>query len=351
MDTARLTSFIAEQTGASSVQVENVHRLSGGAIQENWAADLVLTQKGDSKTLPVVVRCDAVSGVSDSRSRAEEYALLRAAFARGVTVPEPLWLGQSGVFGRDFFVMQRVRGVAAGHRVVRDVSLGGDRRQLTQRLGEEIAKIQRIQPESELAFLERPDGHPALDFVQRSRTYLDQHHTPYPAIEWGLRWLERQVPDAATWHEEQLVFAHRDFRTGNLMFDEQGLVAVLDWEFAAWSHPLEDLGWLCANCWRFGQRGEERAVGGIGSREDLLAGYNRVSGRNVKPAELRYWEVFGQIRWAVIAIAQAERYLSGREASVELAMTSHLVPQLELEILRMTGIDFARGSSKEVPHA
>lgn len=342
MDTVKVAGFLAARTGAQSVLVENVRKLSGGAIQENWAADLVVSGGSHDGTVAVVVRCDAPSGVSDSHSRAQEFALLKAAFDAGVTVPEPLWLGDKSVFGRDFFVMRRVNGAAAGHRLVKDLSLGGDRALLTQRLGEEIAKIQRVQPSAELAFLERPDIHPALHFIARSRAYLDNHHTPYPALEWGLRWLEKHVPDRASWTQDQLVLAHRDFRTGNYMVDAQGLTAVLDWEFAAWSHPLEDLGWLCARCWRFGQQGDAKAAGGIGSREDLLAGYNRVAGRSVAPAELYYWEVFGELRWAMIAIGQGERHISGREPSLELALTSHIVPELELHILRMTGIDFSK---------
>lgn len=351
MDPERLGQFIAAQTGADAVQVKDLRKLSGGAIQQNWAADLVLSRGADRQVLPVVVRCDAPSGVSESRSRPQEFALLSAAFAAGVRVPEPLWLGDASVFGREFFVVRRVSGVAAGHRLVRDMSLGGDRAQLTRRLGEEIAKIQRIKPAPKLDFLPRPTEHPALHFIATSRDFLDRHHTAYPALEWGLRWLERNLPDADTWRSEQLVLAHRDFRTGNLMIDEHGLTAVLDWEFAAWSHPLEDLGWLCAPCWRFGQRGEERAAGGLGSREDLLVGYNRVAEAQVKPGDLYYWEVLAEVRWALIAVAQAERHNSGSERSLELALTAHIVPQLELQILRMTGIDRTAARRGGTAHA
>jgi hypothetical protein len=44
------------------------------------------------------------------------------------------------------------------------------------------------------------------------------------------------------------------------------------------------------------------------------------------------------IRWAVIAADQAQRHLSGEDRSLELALTGHIVPELEWEILRMTGV-------------
>lgn len=338
MDTEKIAAFLAGKTGAGSVRIDNLRKLSGGAIQENWAADLLIDGGPQTGTIAVVIRCDAPSGVGHSHTRAQEFALLSAAFAAGVTVPEPLWLGDKSVFGRDFFVMRRASGTAAGHRLVKDLALGGDRVALTRRLGEEIARIQQVAAAPALAFLERPQQHPALHFIQQARLFLDGYHTPYPALEWSLRWLEQNVPDVAAWRSEQLVLAHRDFRTGNYMVDGAGLTAILDWEFAAWSHPLEDLGWLCARCWRFGQQGDGKAVGGIGARADLLAGYNAVAGRQVRAADLFYWEVLAELRWAIIAIQQGERHISGREPSLELALTGHIVPELELHLLRLTGL-------------
>ena len=42
------------------------------------------------------------------------------------------------------------------------------------------------------------------------------------------------------------------------------------------------------------------------------------------------------VRWATIACQQAERHILGAESSIELALTGHVVPQLELEILTLT---------------
>ena len=56
---------------------------------------------------------------------------------------------------------------------------------------------------------------------------------------------------------------------------------------------------------------------------------------------MHYWEVAAHVRWAVIALQQAARHLSGEERSLELALTGRLVPELELEILNL--IDAAEG--------
>jgi aminoglycoside phosphotransferase (APT) family kinase protein len=231
--------------------------------------------------------------------------------------------------------MRRAAGTAAGHKLVRDLSLANDRPALTRQLGRELARIHSIRPpRDDLDFLLVPEQHPALLFIEESRRFLDDYHSAFPALEWGLNWLEDHLPAL-----EPLCLVHRDFRTGNYMVDKSGLTAVLDWEFTAWSQPLEDLGWLCARCWRFGQSGDDYAVGGIGKREDLFAGYAEVSGRLPSASEVYYWEVFAHLRWAMIAIKQGERHLSGAEPSLELALTAHIVPELELHILRMTGLE------------
>jgi aminoglycoside phosphotransferase (APT) family kinase protein len=328
-----LEGFLQRATGAAHVAIGEAKLLSGGSIQENWAIRANLMGAAGEPQLDLVVRTDAPSGVHVSHSRSEEFALLRAAFAAGVTVPEPLWLCEdASLIGRQFFVMRRVSGVAASHLVVKDARYGGDRTRLLERLGGELARIHSIRPpRADLAFLPKPEGSPALHHVRRLRADLDAHNTPHPALEWGLRWLERHAP--AT---DEVVLCHRDFRTGNYMVDENGLTAVLDWEFSAWGDPLEDIGWFCAKCWRFGQPGE---AGGIGARDDFYRGYERVSGRRLDRALVRYWEVMAHLNWAVIAIQQAQRHVSGEETSLLLALTGHIVPELEYEVLAMTETD------------
>jgi aminoglycoside phosphotransferase (APT) family kinase protein len=326
-----LQTFIADKACAQRVRFSEFTLLSGGAIQENWLAVAQVEGGPLAGELQVVIRIDAASGVAASHGRAQEFALLTAAFAADVTVPEPLWLcSDLALIGRPFFVMRRVAGLAAGHVLVKDLRWAVDRPALTQRLGEELARIHSIRPgHPALGFLPLTDAAPAVHSVQRYRAFLDAHRGAYPALEWSLRWLERHAPPA-----DEQVLCHRDFRTGNYMVDAQGLTAILDWEFAGWSDPLEDIGWFCAQCWRFGRDALE--AGGVGTREDFYLGYERVSGRVVPRDQVYYWEVMAHMNWAIIALQQAERHVSGEEESLLLALTGHLVPQLEYTLLQMT---------------
>jgi aminoglycoside phosphotransferase (APT) family kinase protein len=326
-----LEEFLAEASGAEGVEVLQAKPLSGGAIQENWLLDISLEGGPQEGRHALVLRTDSPSGVAVSLSRAQEFKVLRAAFDAGVKVPEPLWLCEDPeVLGRPFYLMRRAQGVALGSRIVKDTTLGGDRRKLVEQLGAEMARIHSIKPPREdIDFLDMPEGNPAFYTVQRNRAYLDQLGTPRPALEWGLRWCERHAPES-----NEIVLVHQDFRTGNYMIDEEGLTAVLDWEFAAWGDPMSDLGWFCARCWRFGR--DELEAGGIGAREDFYRGYTEASGREVDDKAVRYWEVIAHIRWAVIALQQGARHVSGAEPSLELALTGRRTPEMEFDILEMT---------------
>ncbi|HEX4573059.1 MAG TPA: phosphotransferase [Dongiaceae bacterium] len=320
---SRLAAFIAAAAGLPA-QIAAARPLRGGAIQENW----LVTAEIGGKTEELVLRTDAPTSLDVSHGRAQEFALLRAAHRAGVAVPEPLWLCRDhAVLGQDFYLMRRIAGVAQGHRVVKDKSLGGDRSKLAQRLGAELALIHSIKPGAPgLEFLPVPEESPALAAIAGYRSHLDRWERGYPVLEWGLRRLELTAPAS-----DEIVLTHQDFRTGNYMIDAAGLTGILDWEFAAWGEPMTDIAWFCARCWRFGADSLE--AGGIAPRSDFYRGYEQASGRRIDSAAVHFWEAMAHIRWAVIALQQAHRHVSGGEASLELALTGRLLPELELMLI------------------
>lgn len=323
MDEVRRTALNAWLSAAADepVEISAASLLSGGAIQQNWA--LSLTWGGAAEEW--VLRTDNAATLAVSLSRTAEYALLRAAFDAGVTVPEPLFCcADTAVIGAPFFVMRRVGGTATAFRLAKQAAAVGGDAELVRQAGREMARIHSIvPPRDDLDFLGVPPPDAGADFVRAMRERLDAAGTPRPVLEWGLSALERHpLPPLPP------VLCHNDFRTGNLMVQDHAITAVLDWEFASWGDPHADLGWLCAPCWRFGNLALE--AGGLGPRSALLEGY----GPGADPSRLPFWELAASLRWAVIAADQGARHLSGQERGLELALTAHIIPELELDILR-----------------
>lgn len=321
----RLEAWLARSLGASRVAVEEVSRLSGGAISENLALTLAVEDGALVGRHAAVLRAAPPMEVSASLNKAQEFAVLRAAFAAGVTAPEPLVCCEDqAVLGRSFYVMRRATGVAAGFRVVKAEA---PRRDLARELGRQLGKLHTVRPGAPgLEFLPLPDPSPALDAARLYRRWAGDVAEQDPVLAYGLRWLEVNAPP-----RDEVVLCHRDYRTGNYMVQDGRLTAILDWEFAGWSDPMEDLGWFCARSWRFGRF--DREAGGIADRADLYAGYEETAGRRVDETRVAYWEASAYLRWAAIAIQQGRRHTSGTEPSLELALTGRMLPEIEHDLL------------------
>jgi aminoglycoside phosphotransferase (APT) family kinase protein len=282
--------------------------LAGGASKEAWAVD------ADGRRL--LVR-RAAGGVihRHTLSLRHEFEVLQAAHAADVKVPEPV-LYIEDLEGREAFVMERIEGETIGRRIVRMAVP----EQLPVQMAEELAKIHAL-PAEQLAFLEEAT-------IDRLVDELDEVGEPHPAIELGLWWLRENQPPP-----RPFVVVHGDFRIGNLAIDEHGLVGVLDWEFAHLDDPARDLSFGLVRAWRFGV--DELRLGGIADVEPYLERYNELTGFEVRPEELDYWELAGNVGWAIGCLTQAQRHLSGRDRSVELAILGRLGAEVEHEICEL----------------
>lgn len=307
---------------ALGARVERAVLLPGGASKEAWAVDTA-----DGREL-LVRRAGGGVIHLDTLSLRDEFEVLVAAGEAGVTVPTPIaYLGE--VDGREAFAMERVRGETIGRRIVKSPPVG-----LPEQMAAELARVHAIPP-SRLPFLTRGD------LFERLLAELDSVDEPHPAIELGIAWCQERLPLARA-----AVVSHGDFRVGNLVVSEHGIVAVLDWEFAKLSDPAEDLAWPLVRAWRFGA--DERRLGGVGDVEPYLARYGELTGLEIGPDELYAWEVLGNVKWAIGSLTQARRHLRGEERSVELAILGRLSVEMEAELLHLLGhFPSAAGASSQ----
>ena len=322
-----LAEFLKAASAADAVEIGRIALLAGGAIQENWAIDAEFDGGALAGPQRLVLRTDASTGVPSSLGRVEEFAVLQAVFAASVTVPEPLFVcADTSVLGKPFFVMRRVAGSALGRPITLDPMLEPARPGIADRLGRELARMQTVRPpRSDLDFLTTIGP---VQHIAAFRAYLDGHPNPRPVLEWALRWTETHLPEPLP-----PVLCHRDFRTGNYMLEGTRLTAILDWEFAGWGDPDEDIGWLCCKGWRFGRL--DREAGGIAGRAPFYRGYEAESGRRLDPERIKFWEVMANLRWAVIALQQSDRFLIGGARNLSTAITGRRATECELELLML----------------
>jgi aminoglycoside phosphotransferase (APT) family kinase protein len=106
---------------------------------------------------------------------------------------------------------------------------------------------------------------------------------------------------------------------------------VLDWEIAHLGDPMEDLGWISVNSWRFGA---EPPVGGFGTREELFAGYT-AGGGTLDTARVHFWEVFGTLKWGIMCMMQYGVFDRGIDRSVERAAIGRRSSETEIDLLEL----------------
>jgi len=324
-------SLAAALHGAlGTVTIEGLTRLSGGASRETWSFDAV--GAGGART-ELVLRRDPPGRPSEPGAMSREARVIKASRAAGLAVPEVLVSTEEpDLWGTAGLVMRRVAGETIARRILRDDAYRQARKVLVRQVGGFAAGLHA---------LEVPGHLPAADPLAGLRAQLAEFEQVSPVFDLALRTLEADRPP-----DRQPVIVHGDLRLGNLIVGPDSLRAVIDWELVHAGDPAEDLGWFCVKAWRFGARAP---AAGLGSREELLAAYRAAGGADITPDELRWWEVFGTLRWGVICMEQAQAHLSGAHRSVELAAVGRRVCEQEWDLLLLLAPDASAQAAARRP--
>src|SRR5262245_41156104 len=141
-----LTDFLKRsyQPSPRQLHVENLRLLTGGASRQTWSFDAVIEQAdGQVVTLPLILRSDPQEGPQAVMDRSLEFRVIEAAYAEGVLVPKPYFLGDTSL-GVPFFIMERIEGETIPRRLFRDRDYNQARQLITRQLGARLARIHRV---------------------------------------------------------------------------------------------------------------------------------------------------------------------------------------------------------------
>ena len=322
----RLQRAVVRHIGGPGT-VHDLRRLTGGATKGTWVFDaevadrrrrfiMQLTSAGapegsDTATAGApTAGSNAGPGAANRRLAAQDdAALLKAARAAGVPAPEVCAVLDPGDGLGSGHITACVEGETLGARILREPKYAGARGRMAAQCGTILAAIHRIDPAA-TPFLRRRDAAAQLADYRRM---VEGFGYRRPALELGLAWVHAHLPAPVP-----ATVVHGDFRTGNLIVGEDGIRCVLDWELAEVGDPMQDLGWLCVKSWRFGGAAP---VGGFGTRQQLFEAYEQASGTRVDGERVRFWEAFGNVKWAIMCLSMG----LGRRDAGALPGLEHLV--------------------------
>ncbi len=297
-------------------------RLSGGASQEIWALEAEISghiEKLILRRSPGGAPRESVSIVPLET----EALVIETARHTGVAAPRVRMVLKPEDSAGEGYVMDLLPGETIARKILRDAEFDEVRPKLARQCGEILARIHHVDTAPLKNILPVMDGPTQL---RRYRELYDAYNYPHPVFELAFKWLEPRLAKA-----KRQTLVHGDFRHGNLLISPRGVEAALDWELTHIGDPLEDIGWICTNSWRFGVA--DKVVGGFGDLADLLAGYEAAGGGRVDPEDVRSWIVYGSLKWGVMCMTMYQGFL--RDRSVERAAIGRRSSETEIDLVNL----------------
>ena len=319
----RLTSACQRHLG-EGVAVSGVRRLTGGAASSTWKFDLALA---DGVVRPSILRMSQVQDtMTNGIDKLTEAKVQAAVAATGAPVPSVLFELDEADGLADGYVMECVEGESIPQKI-----LGNDVYKVAlERMQTQCAEVLARIHSTDVSMITTLPVLSALDQLESFEKVYRESAQALPVFEIAFRWLRSHAPLLP----DQPTLVHGDYRTGNfLVLPQSGISSVLDWELAHRGDPMEDIGWLCVNSWRFGHR--DFAVGGFAHRAPFYQAYADAAGTAVDPERVHYWEVFGVLKWGVICLHMTAAHLSGEQRSVERAAIGRRVSETEIDLVQL----------------
>jgi aminoglycoside phosphotransferase (APT) family kinase protein len=228
------------------VRVTKFAVLDGGFSKKTI---MVQTEDGLNGVQEMVIRAELLVSFlcfegSDVTQEFHSIQLMRQA---GLPIAEPLWLEDDrSHLGMRFIVSRRAIGKTVGGNFRNNEEMSPEQVQSMMNTFIKMHSI-KLDPADPLAQKSHFKEWLGLKTVRDATHYYVTVFMPRlikltglpasPQVIRALKWLERNIPDAT----EPPVVLHIDFSFNNLIFDQHGITAVLDWESSRLGDPAEDI--------------------------------------------------------------------------------------------------------------
>lgn len=337
LDLAKLREYLQQKMPqARNLWLRNLVRFPSGASKQTWGVDAVWDEDGKEASRGLVIRRNPPSGGPLDTTVAVEFRLYQKLWSTPVPVPKVLWLEEdTSWLGSAFYIMERIDNAQTDLRLLVAQQYAHLREKLARQVAQILAHSHNLDWQKlGIDFLGEA---PAPDeCAQREVSFWEdvlhrEQLEPKPGLEAAFLWMKRNLPPPA----QRISIIHGDYRNGNYLYNDNGdILAFLDWELAHLGDPLEDVGWIMKMSFA---RGEGR-LPHLVPREQYIRWYEEFSGIQVDPDAVFFWEVFANVKTAVILLTGGWRYCLGLNSDIFQALIGRTSLNSELEALDMIGL-------------
>ncbi len=329
MRRAALARYLAAQSGRSTALSIDSAKLAGQGMSDDTI--LVDAHDDDGRRHAFAIRRYRPEGVlREVVDPRRHYQTLVALDATPIPAPKPLWFDpDSEVLGGTAFAMQRIPGIVHvpwspdGRRFL----AGHSDDPVSERFVDLLVDIHAL----DWRGLDFPDDGTAS---MRERTealiailavmYHNYRTQPEPILADAIGWLRNHTPA-----DGEVTLVHGDYRTGNLVFDNDDIAAILDWEFALLGDPMRDVAWVLSSS----NRVDSDLACYLLPPERFVARYEARSGRRVDWAAVRFWQVYYQVFNALTWVHAGHRLQRGKTTDLRMLRWSYTLPVMRKMVL------------------
>jgi aminoglycoside phosphotransferase (APT) family kinase protein len=303
---------------AQNLALANFTKMTEGFSYETYLVDAQWHIGGNRVSQGFAIRRVPEAGAVEPYNIEAHYKILEVIENTPVPAPKPYWLELDETkLGRPFFVMEKVEGevpITWGfeqHEVFRDPKR---RLKMARNLIQVLADYQAIDWRktcTDFLPVPRKPTDPAEFELERWENNIQKFKIyPQPLLKEAYFWLRRNKPQTPVF-----TLTHGDFRLGNFIWREDGIVAFLDWEMPGIGDPMSDLAWLCLKIFR---SPNSNLMCMLIEREDLYRYYEELTGFKVDENRIFYWEVMAYFKLASVFISAVRAFSDGKNRDVRL---------------------------------
>ncbi len=319
--TESLTKLARAKTGDVGARVTEVSALPGHA---GFGYSFFLERSNAAKPSGKLVLRVAPPGVriAGPADVVRQARIMESLADTDVPVPPILWYGdEAEFFGRPYFVDEWVE----GFKLVDRADLSPEQAKSLARRGvRTLASLHRVDWRARRAAWGDPQ--PLAEEMKRLDHLLDRPTLDPAVVARGPELRDRlraSLPETL-----RVGCVHGDFQWANILFDEDRVAALIDWEIALLGPTLLDLGWVCFFADPAGWAGRKTMLVAPLSPDEIIEAYAESADAPPVKKELDWFRAFAGYRFGVITCFNVMLHRRGKRHDPQWEETALSAPRM-----------------------